>query len=101
MTDEMNVRVFRFDPTVPHDLMDEIIVLGDAHGVHFSAASIILNAARVGVGVGENDVHSAAVHARAGAGALGEIVEPANDVFDGVRILVAIVGIGGAGAVDR
>src|SRR5262245_51388258 len=100
MTDEMSAWLFGLDPAVPHDLVREIIVLGNAHGIDFTAASVVLHAACVRVGIGKDDVDAAAVDTCAGTRALKVIVEPANDIFDGVGILVAIVGVGGAGAVD-
>jgi hypothetical protein len=95
MADDVGAGALHVDPAVPHDLVDEEAILRDAHGVDFAGAAVIFGAAVVGVGVGEDDVHSAAADAGCGARALAPVVIPPADVLDGVGVLVVVVGGGG------
>ncbi len=91
MAEDVGAGVLDVDPAVPHDLMGEVAVFGDAHGVDFAGTAVVVVAAIVGVGVGEDDVDAAGADAGAGAGALVPVVVPALDVFDGVGVLVSVV----------
>src|SRR5688500_16551073 len=51
--------------------------------------------------VGENDVNSARANAASGAGTCFPVVVPADDVLDGVRILISVIGTGVGIAVER
>jgi hypothetical protein len=90
----MEPRILDIDPAIPHDLVGKVAVLWNAHGVDFAAAAVVLRAAMMGICVREHDIHPAAVDAAPGARTFSVIVVPAQHVFDGVGILVAVVGAG-------
>nr|GEU28280.1 hypothetical protein [Tanacetum cinerariifolium] len=91
VAEDVGARPLHVHPAVPHDLVRIVAVLGNAHRVHLAAAAVILGAAMVGVTVRKNDVDAARRHARARSGPFAPVVDPAPDVFNRVRVLVAVV----------
>ncbi len=71
--------------------MGEEAVFRDPHRVDLAAAAVVFGAAMVRVCVGEDDVHAAGADAFAGARTGFPVVEPAHDVLDRVRVLIAVV----------
>src|SRR5258708_29348099 len=101
MSQYVDARTLDIHPAIPYDQVRPIRVLGNAHGVHFAAATVILRASEMGVRVGKDDVDAAGVDASAGAWPLAPIIIPASDSFNGKRVLVAVVFFGGATTVER
>jgi hypothetical protein len=88
------------DPAVPHHLVGEEAVLGQAHGVDLAAAAVVVVAAEVGVAVREDDVDPARADAVAAARPLAPVVVPAAHVLGRVAVLVAVV-VGAVALVQR
>ena len=91
MADNVDTQTLDIDPSIPHDLVGKVCVLGKAHGVHSAAAAVVVVAAVVSIGVGEDDLRSARVDTRPGARARRPIVVPAAHILNCQRILIAVI----------
>ena len=76
-------------------------ILRQAHGIGDTAGAIVRLAAMMGVGVGEDDLHTPAADACACAGTLQPVVVPATDHLNGKLVHVVVVFIGRLVAVER
>ena len=101
MPDDVRARPLDINPSVPHHLICEVAIFGQAHRIYFAASSIILSSAMMCVRVGKDDVDAARVHAHAGAGPLAPIVIPAYDIFDRVRVLITVIDAGSLALIQR
>src|SRR5205807_4012167 len=91
MTDDVYARMLDIDPTVPHHLMRKVTILWQTHRVNFAAPAEVLSAAKVRVRIRKDDVQTTRAHSLAGSRPLTPIVVPAHNIFDRVRVLIAIV----------
>ena len=76
-------------------------ILRQAHGIGDTAGAIVRLAAMMGVGVGEDDLHTPAADACACAGTLQPVVVPATHHLNGKLVHVVVVFIGRLVAVER
>src|SRR5690606_3616579 len=91
MPDDVHPVFLDIYPTVPHHLMGEIAILFNPHGVHLAAAAVIFGTPEMGIRIGENNIHTAGTHPLTRTRPLPPILLPADDVFDGMAILVAVI----------
>ena len=91
MTDDVDARGFRVDPSVPHGLQCIEKVFGNAHGIRSAASPVVFHTAEVGVAVGEDDFDTSRANPESRTRTLAPVIVPASDVLDGKRILVLVV----------
>src|SRR5882757_8257114 len=101
MSDYVDMRFFDVDPAIPHYLVGIEAVFGDAQGVYFATAAVVLRPPIMRIRLRENDIYPAAADASAGAGAFAPIVVPAGYVFDGMGVLVTIIDPGVLSFIER
>ena len=87
-------------PSVPHHLMSEKGILGDAHSVSDAACAIVRLTTMVGVGVRKNNLHATAGNTGARAWTLTPVVVPATHHFDSELVHVVVVLQGGLTAIE-
>src|SRR5260370_9480974 len=92
MTDDVNARMLDIDQTIPHHLVRKIAIFWQTHRVNLAAPAKVLSAAKVSIRIRKDDVHTSGAHSFACSRPFTPIVVPAHNIFDRVRVLVAIVG---------
>ena len=88
-------------PSVPHHLVGEERVLGNAHGVCNARRAVVGLASEVSVRVRKHNLRPAAVHAPARARPVHEVVVPAFHHAAGQPVLVVVVVGRGRATVER
>ena len=101
VADDVGLFLLLVHPSVPHHLMGEESVLGNAHGIGDAAGAIVRFAAMVRVRVGENNLHAAAADTRSRSGTLQPVVVPAPYHLHGKVVHVVIIVGGRFPAVER
>ena len=91
MTNDIGAVALGFYPAVPHHLMHEERILRQAHRIGDTAGAIVRLTAEMGVGVGEDNLRTTAVHTATRARSLEPVVVPAAHHLDGEGIHVVIV----------
>ena len=91
MSHDICLWLLRLYPSVPHHLMDEEGVLGDAHGVDNTTGTIVLFATMMRVGVRKDNLYTTRGDAGARARTFAPVVVPATHHLDSKLVHVVVV----------
>ena len=94
MADDIGLGHLGLYPPTPHHLMGKEGILGDAHRIGDATRAVVRLSAMVGIGVGEDNLHTTRRDARACAWALQPVVVPAAHHLNGKLIHVVIIVLG-------
>src|SRR6478735_728980 len=92
MANDVYALFFGVHPAIPHYLVRIKILFYNAHGIYFPASSVILFAAVMRIGFGENDINAAGAYAGSCTRPLAPELIPARHIFYGMAFHIAIIG---------
>ena len=101
VSDDIGLLRLIIHPSVPHHLMDEEGIFGNAHRIGDATHAEVGLAPMMRVGIREHNLHAAAADAGSRAGTLHPIVVPAAHHFHGKCVHIVVVVGGRLAAIER
>ena len=83
MTNDVGMVLFGIHPTIPHSLMDEVAVLGYAHGIDITASAVVLLTTSMGIGIAEDYFGTATVDTLSLTRTCEPVFIPTDHIFYG------------------